>query len=173
MPTREALQKAKRELGVARGYGHYANLPDEQLTDDFHYTLFPNFAVSLWSDGFHFMRLRPHMTDPEQCLFDSWWYASPASKDQIHALNLLPARSDHNRDDGEAPLVMKEFGKAFMEPSPAIDEDIEVFVTQQRGYHSRGFKGVYLSDQEKRVRRNHEMIDEYIYKHTGERPDDE
>ena len=36
----------------------------EQLTDAFHYTLFPNFAVSLWSDGFHFLRARPHPTDP-------------------------------------------------------------------------------------------------------------
>ena len=165
--TREALQKAKRENGLELGYTHYANVPDEQLTDDFHYTLFPNFAVSLWADGFHFMRLRPHMSDPEQCLFDSWWYSSPASHDQPHSLNLLPSRTKHNPADGEAPLRMLEFGKDSMEPAPAIDEDIAVFVTQQRGFHSRGFKGVFLSNQEKRVRRNNELIDDYIYKNTG------
>ena len=77
--TREALQRAKRALGPDKGYSHYATVPDEQLTDAFHYTLFPNFAVSLWADGFHFLRARPHPTDPEQCLFDNWWYASPAS----------------------------------------------------------------------------------------------
>ena len=165
--TREAIQKAKREKGPALGYTHYANVPDEQLTDDFHYTLFPNFAVSLWSDGFHFMRLRPHMSDPEQCLFDSWWYASPASRDQPNSLNLMPSRTKHDPADGEAPLRVLEFGES-MEPAPAIDEDIAVFVTQQRGFHSRGFKGVFLSNQEVRVRRNNELIDDYIYRNTGE-----
>lgn len=170
--TREALRKAKREKGPERSYTHYEKVPDEQLTDDFHYTLFPNFAVSLWADGFHFMRLRPHASDPEQCLLDSWWYASPASKDQVYALGLFPARGEDVRENGEAPLVMKEFGKDSMEPSPIIEEDIEVFVTQQRGYHSRGYKGVYLSNQEKRIRRHHELIDDYIYKYSGERFED-
>ncbi|MBT6584167.1 MAG: hypothetical protein HON77_07655, partial [Gammaproteobacteria bacterium] len=31
-----------------------------------------------------------------------------------------------------------------------------------RGFRSRGFKGVYLSNQEKRIRRYHELIDDYI-----------
>ena len=43
-----------------------------------------------------------------------------------------------------------------------IDQDVDVFVKQQRGFRSRGFKGVYLSKQESRVRRYHELIDDYI-----------
>jgi hypothetical protein len=39
---------------------------------------------------------------------------------------------------------------------------MRVFLTQQTGFRSRGFKGVYLSDQEKRVQRYHELIDDYI-----------
>jgi len=50
--TREAIQQAKRKLGTSRGFSHYDKIPDAQFTDAFHYTLFPNFAVSLWSDGF-------------------------------------------------------------------------------------------------------------------------
>ena len=72
--TREALQQAKRKLGPSKGYSHYANIPDEQFTDAFHYTLFPNFAVSVWADGFHFLRARPTQGRPQQCLFDNWWY---------------------------------------------------------------------------------------------------
>ena len=49
----------------------------------------------------------------------------------------------------------------------AIAEDVAVFVTQQRGVRARGFKGVYLSAQETRIRRYHEMIDDYI---EGTRP---
>ena len=45
---------------------------------------------------------------------------------------------------------------------PAIEDDVRVFVTQQRGFRSRGFKGVYLAKQETRIRRYHELIDDYI-----------
>ncbi len=45
---------------------------------------------------------------------------------------------------------------------PGIEDDVRVFVTQQRGFRSRGYKGAYLSNQEKRIRRYHELIDDYI-----------
>ncbi|MGA0839447.1 MAG: aromatic ring-hydroxylating oxygenase subunit alpha [Pseudomonadales bacterium] len=161
--TREALQEAKRRLGPARGFAHYAKVPDQQLTDAFHYTLFPNFAVSLWSDGFHFLRARPHPTDPEQCLFDNWWYASPASIEAGGKANERGMGNHHGAD--EAPHRVLEFGKDSI--GPAIEDDVSVFVTQQRGFRSRGFVGVYLSKQETRIRRYHELIDEYI---EGRRP---
>jgi phenylpropionate dioxygenase-like ring-hydroxylating dioxygenase large terminal subunit len=151
--TREALQQAKRKLGPARGYSHYDRIPDAQFTDAFHYTLFPNFAVSLWSDGFHFLRARPHPDDPQQCLFDNFWYASPAS------LESGAERNHGNSEEVERTLL--EYG-SDVSIGPGIEDDVRVFVTQQRGFRSRGFKGVYLSNQEKRIRRYHEMVDDYI-----------
>ena len=164
--TREALQKAKRKLGPDRGYTHYANVPDEQLTDAFHYTLFPNFAVSLWSDGFHFLRARPHMSDPEQCLFDNWWYASPASLQEDAKMQRSNASGQVTQESEEKEVSMLSYPEDSI--GPAIEEDVAVFVTQQRGFRSRGFKGVYLSNQEKRIRRYHELIDDSIRKHLGE-----
>jgi hypothetical protein len=55
---------------------------------------------------------------------------------------------------------MLDYGKDSI--GPAIEDDVRVFVTQQRGFRSRGFKGVYLSAQETRIRRYHELIDDYI-----------
>ena len=153
--TRAALQRAKRELGPSRGYSHYANIPDEQLTDAFHYTLFPNFAVSVWSDGFHFLRARPHYKDPEQCLFDNWWYSSPAAiahGETAMGVNLVEG------PDVEVQMIDHRSESI----GPAIEDDMRVFLTQQRGFRSRGFKGVYLSAQETRIRRYHELIDDYI-----------
>src|SRR5690606_29257162 len=141
-------------LGPARGYSHYAKVPDEQLTDAFHYTLFPNFAVSVWSDGFHFLRARPHYNDPEQCLFDNWWYASPAS---IAAGE--PSRGGTLEGDGDGEVKMIDYREESI--GPGIEDDVRVFITQQKGFRSRGFKGVYLSNQEKRIRRYHELIDDY------------
>ena len=156
--TREAIQQAKRKLGTSRGFSHYDKIPDAQFTDAFHYTLFPNFAVSLWSDGFHFLRARPHRSDPEQCLFDNWWYSSKAA---------IEAGFDHRNagSASEAERILVDPEKVSI--GPAVEDDVRVFVTQQRGFRSRDFKGVYLSEQEKRIRRYHELIDDYI---EGRRP---
>ena len=157
--TRVALQEAKRRLGAERGFEHYDRIPDEQFTDAFHYTLFPNFAVSVWSDGFHFLRARPHYKDPEQCLFDNWWYTSPAAIDS--GMEKGPFGGDVDTEKRILDYEVDSIG-------PAIEDDVAVFVTQQRGFRSRGFKGVYLSAQETRIRRYHELIDDYI---EGKLPD--
>lgn len=166
--TREALQEAKQNLGPGRGYTHYANVPPEQLTDAFHYTLFPNFAVSLWADGFHFLRARPHPTDPAQCLFDNWWYASPASLDtpltNRSASAMEGSLANANPDTGEVDVTLLSHPEDSI--GPAIEEDVAVFVTQQRGFGSRGYKGAYLAEQEKRISRYHELIDDYIEANT-------
>ncbi len=135
-------------------------MPDEQLTDAFHYTLFPNFAVSLWADGFHFLRARPHPTDPEQCLFDNWWYASPASVAADLDDGTSATESLTGDGSGDVPVKWLTCGEDSI--GPAIEDDVAVFITQQRGVRSRGFKGAYLSGQEKRISRYHERIDDYI-----------
>lgn len=158
--TREALQKARRKLGPARGYVHYETIPDEQFTDAFHYTLFPNFAVSIWADGFHFLRARPHHSDPEQCIFDNWWYApAPEGETMPVATMLGPVARD-----AEVEHVVYEYPNYEM--GMTINQDIAVFVQQQKGFRSRGFKGVYLSNQEMRLRRYHELIDQYVEQNT-------
>ena len=64
-------------------------------------------------------------------------------------------------DDCEREVF--DYGEGWI--GPGIDQDVEVFVKQQRGFRSRGFKGVYLSAQESRIRRYHELIDDYIEGH--------
>ena len=156
--TRVALQQAQRKLGPSKGYAHYARVPDEQFTDAFHYTLFPNFAVSVWSDGFHFLRARPHPSDPEQCIFDNWWYASVPEGDTTP----VPTMLGPVERDAFVEHDVYEYGDEVM--GMTITQDIAVFVQQQKGFRSRGFKGVYLSKQETRVRRYHELIDDHIEK---------
>ena len=70
-----------------------------------------------------------------------------------------------DEETGEAKVRMINFPEESI--GPAIEEDVEVFLTQQRGFRSRGFKGVYLSNQEKRIRRYHELIDHHIEQHVG------
>jgi|TARA_B110000240_G_scaffold189670_1_gene229933 phenylpropionate dioxygenase-like ring-hydroxylating dioxygenase large terminal subunit len=154
--TRAALQKAKREKGPGKGYKHYEKLTDEQFTDAFHYTLFPNFAVSLWSDGFHFLRARPHPTDPEQCIFDNWWYASQPEGETA------PIRTTAGIVERDAEIEHEVFKSGEKSMGRTIDQDVEIFSLQQAGFRSRGYEGAYLADQESRVSRYHDLIDDYI-----------
>ncbi len=159
--TRAALQQAQRKLGTERGYSHYAKLADEQFTDAFHYTIFPNFAVSAWADGFHFLRARPHPTDPERCVFDNWWYASqPEGVD-------TPVRTTAGIVPRDSEVEHEVFELGDLSMGRTIDQDISIFHLQQAGFRSKGYRGAYLSGQEGRVCRYHEVIDEYI---EGVRP---
>lgn len=159
--TREALQEARRELGPARGYEYFNNLCDSQLTDAYHYTLFPNFAVSLWVDGFHFLRARPHPTDPEKCLFDNWWYA-PAPEGVTE-----PVRTTAGLVERDTDVEHEIFEPGERTMGLTIDQDMTIFPAQQMGMRSRGYKGSYLANQENRISRLHRLVDEYI---AGERP---
>lgn len=159
--ARVALQRQKRLLGPGRGLTHYDNLRDDQLTDFYHYTIFPNFAVSITADGFHFLRTRPHVNDPEKCIFDNWHYAVEPAEGVTHVST--PA--------GQVPRDAEVEHEVFdyMEKSLgfAIDQDMSITSGQQLGFRSRGYTGVYLSGQEARIRRYHEVIDDYI---DGRRP---
>lgn len=154
--TREALQKARRQHGPNRGYDYFTHLNDSQLTDAYHYTLFPNFAVSLWVDGFHFLRARPHPTDPEQCIFDNWWYApAPTAATE-------PVRTTAGLVERDAIVKHEIFEPGTQSMGLTIDQDMAIFPAQQMGMRSQGYRGAYLSGQESRVARLHELIDDYI-----------
>ena len=153
---RLALQAQMRKLAPARGLAHYDNLRDEQLTDFYHYTVFPNFAVSITADGFHFLRSRPHPTDPEQCIFDNWFYAPEPPAGVTHVFT--PA----GPVERDAVVKHETFNYLDKSAGPAMDQDLSITTGQQLGFRSRGYVGVYLSGQEARVRRYHEVIDEYI-----------
>jgi hypothetical protein len=112
--------------------------------------------VSLWSFVFHFLRARPHATDPEKCVFDNWWYASQPEGETA------PVRTTVGIVDRQAEVAHEEFALGEKSMGRTIDGDIEIFLLQQVGRRSRAFRGGYLSGQESRVLRLHNMIDSYI-----------
>lgn len=155
--ARAAIQQQKRKLGAERGQWQYEKLSDDQLTDYHHITVFPNISLTMSADGYQVLRPQPHPTDPEQCLFDHWF--------------MVPVV------DGVAEVETPR-GTRKVEPAPhetflhgdasmgfVADQDLSVAIAQQRGLHSRGYKDSYLTGQEDRVRRLHEVINDYIEGH--------
>jgi phenylpropionate dioxygenase-like ring-hydroxylating dioxygenase large terminal subunit len=66
---RTDVQKHKRAHGKAQGRD-YSRLNDDQLTDDYHYLIFPNLSLNVHADDFWIFRQRPHPTDPDRMFYD-------------------------------------------------------------------------------------------------------
>jgi phenylpropionate dioxygenase-like ring-hydroxylating dioxygenase large terminal subunit len=153
---RLALQAQKRKLGPARGYTHYDKMSDDQLTDFYHYTFFPNFSVSITADGFHFLRVRPHGTDPNFCVFDNWFYATePAGV-------TTPVFTPGGPVERGADVQHDVFNYLEKSLGYVMDQDMSITTGQQNGFRSRGYQGAVLTGQEARILHYQNTVDAYI-----------
>jgi len=155
---RRTLQLRKRQLGERKGYD-FSSYSDEQLTDHYHYTVFPNISFSMKPDGCIWLRSAPHPTDPEKCLFDMW-YLTLFPKDATEYW------SNSMRDwvslDHQAEHQTGIAGEVSC--GPGIDQDVAIWTTQQQGLRSRGYRGDYMPYQERRIKYFHDNIDAYLAK---------
>ena len=154
--TREALQQAKRALGAEKGYD-FSHFHDAQLTDHFHYTIFPNISFSLKPDGCIWLRADPHPTDPERCYFDMWYFTwFPEGVDRYYAYSM------GQEVDRTVPVPHQRGVVGELSCGPGIDQDVSIWSEQQKGLRSRGYKGGHLAGQEARVRFFHDTIDRWV-----------
>lgn len=156
---RLALQKQRRELGPKRGFKHFDRYEDEELTDFFHHTLFPNITITATAEGAHFFRTEPDPSDPEKCTFD-YWFLAPKIEGQDAVTTICGVRpfeeASHESIEYGSGAIIDDMMDSF------LVQDLSVAVGQQNGFHSRGYKDAILSGQESRVRRFHEIINDYI-----------
>jgi phenylpropionate dioxygenase-like ring-hydroxylating dioxygenase large terminal subunit len=154
--TRAALQQAKRERGAEKGYD-FSHFHDAQLTDHFHYTIFPNISFSLKPDGCIWLRADPHPTDPERCYFDMWYFTwFPEGVDRYYAYSM------GQEVDRTTPVPHQRGVVGELSCGPGIDQDVSIWSEQQKGLRSRGYKGGHLAGQEARVRFFHDTIDRWV-----------
>lgn len=151
---RKDVQRFKRANGEAQGKD-YSQLNDDQLTDDYHYMIFPNVSLNVHADDLMLFRQRPHPTDPNKMYFDVQTY------DLVPEGKELPERPAH--------ATFKHGEKSI---GQVLDQDAYNLPHVQRGMQSSAFKGLWLGDQELRIRHFHAVIDKYIYGPAGRKPDD-
>lgn len=153
---RKALQQAKREKGAEKGFD-FSTYHDDQLTDHWHYTIFPNLSFSLKPDGNIWLRARPHESDPEKCYFDMWYMTLfPEGTERYYSQSM----AEWVDVSVPAPHVQGKVDEVSM--GPGIDQDVSIWGLQQRGLHSRGYKRDYLAWQERRVRYFHENLEKWM-----------
>ena len=63
------MQKHLRANGEKMGFD-FSELNDDQLTDDYHYLIFPNITLNIHCNSVMIFRQRPHETDPNKMYYD-------------------------------------------------------------------------------------------------------
>jgi phenylpropionate dioxygenase-like ring-hydroxylating dioxygenase large terminal subunit len=142
---RRDVQKWKRKHGPAQGKD-YSGLNDDQLTDDYHYLIFPNVSINVHADDLMLFRQRPHATDPNRMYYDVWVFELVPDGQE------WPERARHKRfrhGDKSIGLV--------------LDQDAQNLPGVQAGMHSAGFPGLWIGAQELRIRHFHKVLDDYVY----------
>ncbi len=142
--VRRAFQRCKRETADAFGYD-YSRLSDDQLSDDYHYYIFPNITMNIFADRLMMFRQRPHETDPNRMYYDVTIY----SRLPIGAARPPVPDHEHMRH-GERSLGL------------VLDQDSVNLPHIQKGNNSSAFKGLWISHIERRIRHMHETLMKYI-----------
>jgi phenylpropionate dioxygenase-like ring-hydroxylating dioxygenase large terminal subunit len=153
---REAVQKYKRKHGTEQGKD-YSELNDDQLTDDYNYLIFPNITLNTHADDLMLFRHRPHPTDPNRMYFDVWTF------------ELLP---ESERDEPRRRPRHRFFRPGEKTLGKVVDQDASNLPRVQRGMNSAAYKGLWLSEQEVRIRHFHKVVSDYIYGPKGKGPKD-
>ncbi len=144
---RPALIRALRERGEQANLG-FGELHDEQLWLDVHYSFFPNLTFNISPGHFWLFRHRPHPTDPNKMIWDYYNY------DRVPRGAARPPRPPH-RDAVWGDGQEKELHLA-------LRQDGDAAAPIQAGMHSRGFEGLHLAAQERRIRLFHAVLASYL-----------
>ena len=164
--VRRAIQLHRREHGKEMGYD-FSELNDDQLSDDFHYFIFPNITLNIYPESMMLFRQRPHPTDPNQCFFDLQNYVMQPDAN-------IPGVTDRERRIGggrtekipevpERPLH-RQFKHGEESLGLVLDQDAYNLPNVQLGMNSVGYDGLWLGSQELRIRHFHATIDDYVFK---------
>ena len=150
---RRDVQLFKRAHGAEQGKD-YSALNDDQLTDDYHYSIFPNVSLNVHADDVMMFRMRPHATDPNKMLYDIWMFELVPEGEE------WPERPKHKR-----------FGHGDRTIGQVLDQDAFNLPTVQKGMQSDAFPGLWIGDQELRIRAFHKALSDYLYP-RGQQPGD-
>jgi hypothetical protein len=130
-------------------------MSDQQLVDYFHCTLFPNLTITMSPEQCQIMSTEPHPTDPQKCIFHHWVIVPPVEgmKEVVTPIGPVPMEWAEHRHSAYGDGQSVGF---------VADQDLSIGASQQQGLNSRGFNSCFLTYQEKRVQRFHELLNDYV-----------
>jgi phenylpropionate dioxygenase-like ring-hydroxylating dioxygenase large terminal subunit len=148
--VRPAMARAIREVqGPAMGVD-FSELSDDQLTDDYHYSIFPNITLNIFGRSTWLFRHRPHPSNPDKMYFDFF--------NLLRMPDAEIPRPDNQHLVCTDELVLEPVGGG----GELLAQDTYNLPRVQAGMHSSGFQGLHLGEQEIRIRHFHSVLERYI-----------
>lgn len=147
--VRLAMQKKKRALQDHVPYP-YKDLNDDQLTDDYHYTIFPNMQLNVFAESLMVFVSRPHATDPNKMYWDLMHFRHKQSPDEEIA---------------DMPWQLTD-QDSYATPNPGtkevLDQDAYNLPHVQDGMNSDAFQEIIIGRQELRIAHFHKTLMDYV-----------
>ena len=160
---RGAVAAHKRSMITEHGLD-FSKLTDDQLTADYHYNVFPNVTFNLFGEQMWMFRHRPHPTDPDKMYFDRMIF-NRVPKGEVTAganagaVDMFVELGDINIDERPEHSFYRHGEKSS---GLLLDQDASCLAGVQRGLHSRGMKGLWISHHERRIRNFHHWWEKYM-----------
>ena len=158
--VRRAIQKAKRRTDNPYGLS-YEGFTDNQLTDDWNPSIFPNVTMNMHPEGVLLMRFRPHASDPMRGYYDVFVLSRKLAEGRRPPAYM--GVEDHVDVSGKVRPPRRRTTHEDPQGGEVLDQDVANMLTLQRGMQSRGLNGVIvLSEQERRIQQFFAELDLYL-----------
>ncbi len=158
--VRKAIQQGKREKARRLGLD-YSAFTDNQLTDDWNYSIFPNVTFNAHPEGLLIQRFRPHARDPQKSVYDLMVLIHPVDDPKYR----VPAYMGVEDDVAISGKVRPErrhiaYGEEGL--GMVISQDAVMMGHMQQGVQSHGYAGARYSEQEQQLRHWHLELARYM-----------
>ena len=194
--ARRAIQLAQRERGKEKGWD-LSQLNDDQMSDDYHYCVFPNVTLNTHATNYMMFTQRPHPEDPNKCFYDLQMFSLPNDTDnkrtnqakKVEESNapssmtgveteteprVNPGMDDavggvDNKNGRPEYVYIKEGEEHTL--GEVLDQDASNLPFVQKGMNNPAYKGLWCGRQERRIIHFHQVIDRLIMEDGGQVPD--
>jgi nitrite reductase/ring-hydroxylating ferredoxin subunit len=147
IPEGGTLQDLMRMLivgGMAQNNIDISALSESQITDDWHFMIFPNIIINSFSFGHWLFRVRPFADDPTRSHFDIWYFH------QTPVGMSVP----------DAPVI--EMANGDPELGAVVLQDVHNIELQQLGHNSPSCPDLRIGGTEARIVHFNDVLDRYL-----------
>ena len=167
--VRRDIQLAQREREKNEGFD-FSKLNDDQLSDDYHYCVFPNVTLNTHATNYMMFTQRPHPEDPNKCFYDLQMFTLPNDKNNKRTKDVSKRGGQEQSDEYVRPehQYVKDGEEHTL--GEVLDQDAHNLPFVQKGMNNPAYKGLWCGKQERRIIHFHQVVDRLIMEDGGQVP---